>query len=106
QTVTVTLNEVNPGLSVNGTFDGSHYQDWISGVASFDFFDAFCVDPYERIDYNETLVYQIQDPSSLNNYESISRLIGGYLGSSRSNEDAAAVQWAIWELVVDGNTDP
>ncbi|MEO8614545.1 MAG: hypothetical protein ABI600_05340 [Luteolibacter sp.] len=98
QNFSATLVDIVPGLPVTGTLDnGSFTQQYPSGVMRFTDFDAFCVDPLQSISYGETLIYQIQDPISLVNYDKISRLVGGYLASSRSDQNAAAVQWAIWE---------
>lgn len=106
QTLTATLAEINPGAPVSGTFNnGSFVQNYPSGVLDFTDFDAFCVEPLEDLSFGQTVVYQIQDPGSLSNSETISRLVGGYLSSiSSSNPQldpglhAAAVQWAIWEV--------
>jgi len=99
QTLTATLNGISPGLAVNATLDnGSFFQDYPSGVMDFAEFDAFCVEPLQSLSFGETLVYQIQSPLSLASHDSIARLVGGYLASSRSGLDAAAVQWAIWEI--------
>ena len=38
---------------------------------------------------------------SLSATDTISRLIGGYLLSSQSAQEAAAVQWAIWEVTTE-----
>lgn len=98
QNLSATLVEITPGLAVTGTLDnGSYTPTNPAGVLHFTQFDAFCVEPLQDLSYGQTLVYQIQDPVSLGNSEIISRLVGGYLSSSRTNADAAAVQWAIWE---------
>jgi hypothetical protein len=102
QTLTATLAGINPGAPVSGTFDnGSFVQDYPSGVLDFTDFDAFCVEPLETLSFGQTVVYQIQDPISLSNSETISRLVGGYLASSQTGLDAAAVQWAIWEVTAE-----
>jgi hypothetical protein len=64
-------------------------------------FSAFCVEPLQDISYGETLTYQVQNPLSLANYDTIARLVGGYLASTGSDQDAAAVQWAIWEVTTE-----
>lgn len=106
QNLTATLTGFDPVLTVKGTLDnGNFIQNYPSGVMKFTDvtnsanFDAFCVDPLQNLGYPETLVYQIQSPSLLANYDMIARLVGGYLASSRTSQDAAAVQWAIWETV-------
>lgn len=113
QNLSATLLGVSPGLAVNGTFDnGSYVTDIPSGVLHFTEFDAFCVEPDQELSFPETLIYQIQDPAKLANSETIARLVGGFLASSQSAQDAAAVQWAIWEVtnetlsgpsLIDGN---
>lgn len=107
QNLSATLTNIAPGLAVTGTFDsGSFIQQYPSGEMRFTDFDAFCVEPAAGISYGETLIYQIQDPLSLGNYDKISRLVGGYLASSRSDQNAAAVQWAIWETTYETVNSP
>jgi hypothetical protein len=89
-------------MSVNGTInDGGFIQDYPSGVMRFTEFDAFCVDPTEDISFGESLVYQVQDISLLTNFSTVARLVGGYLSSGQTAQDAAAVQWAIWETTTE-----
>ncbi len=64
-------------------------------------FSAFCVEPLQDISYGETLVYEIQSPISLANSDIIARLIGAYLSAPASDQTAAAVQWAIWEVTTE-----
>lgn len=68
------------------------------GIADF---GAFCVEPLQDLSYGQTLIYQVQNTSTLANANTIARLVGGYLASSRTNLDAAAVQWAIWETTTE-----
>ena len=104
QNLTATLNGITQGLAVNGTFANGTFFQIPSGVTNFSEFDAFCVQPLEHAQFGETLVYQIQNPALLDGSVMISHLIGGYLASPRTNADAAAVQWAIWEINADTNT--
>ena len=107
QNFPATLVGVSPGLAVTGTVDnGSFTQEYPSGVMHFTDFDAFCVEPTQAVSFGETLVYQVQDPSSLGNYDKIARLVGGYLSSSQTAADAAAVQWAIWETTTETLSSP
>ena len=102
QNLSATFVDINPMLPVTGTIDnGSTTPTNPAGVMHFIEFDAFCVEPTQHTDYGETLVYQIQDPLSLGNSDKIARLVGGYLASSRTPQDAAAVQWAIWETTTE-----
>ncbi|MBK1881758.1 PEP-CTERM sorting domain-containing protein [Luteolibacter pohnpeiensis] len=101
QTLTATLTEVSPGTTVYGTVDGNFYQDWVTGVTAFDKFDGFCVQPAEHLSYGETVVYDIQDASTLTNSAIVAKLIGGYLASDMSPAQASAVQWAIWEVLAE-----
>jgi hypothetical protein len=71
-------------------------------TGDFDF-SAFCVEPLQDIQFGDTLVYDIQDPLSLTNSEIIARLVGAYLSSDLSDQTAAAVQWAIWEVTTEVN---
>lgn len=107
QNLSATLVGTNPGLSVNGTLDnGAFTMDYPSGVLDFTEFDAFCVEPSQGLSYGETLVYQVQDIKLLPNYDTIARLVGGFLASPRGNEDAAAVHWAIWETTSETLSSP
>jgi hypothetical protein len=107
QNISATFVDISPSLAVTGTIDnGSFIQEYPSGVLHFTDFEAFCVEPTQDLSYGESLVYQVQEPSSLGNYDKISRLVGGYLASSRSAADAAAVQWAIWEVTTETLSNP
>jgi hypothetical protein len=106
QNLPVTFDGVAPGLPVHGTFYGSDPLDLPSGVSSFGNMKAFCVEPTEPLEYGESLVYQIQDSASLANHDTISKLVGGFLASPQDERHAAAVQWAIWEVVLDGVDAP
>lgn len=113
QNLTATLNGIRPGLTLNGTWDnGRSVYDYPAGVMNFTGqdintdFSAFCVEPLQDISYGETLIYQFQDPLSLVNHDMIASLVGGYLASSGSDQDAAAVQWAIWEVTNDTSPIP
>jgi hypothetical protein len=107
QSIPATLVDIDPVLAVNGTLDnGSFIQDYPSGVMRFTEFDAFCVEPLEAISYGESLIYQVQDISQLGNSDTIARLIGGYLNSTQSAQEAAAVQWAIWEITTESQSGP
>lgn len=108
QNLTATLNGISPGLTLKGTWnDGGFVYDYPAGVMNFTDeatdtdFSAFCVEPLQDISYGETLTYQVQSPLSLANSDTIARLVGGYLASSGSDQDAAAVQWAIWEVTTE-----
>ena len=104
QSLPATLNGLGPEMLTSGTYNGVNYETRNAGILRFDFGDAFCVDPLQDLSFPETLVYQIQDPLSLANQNTISRLVGGYLASGQTNLDAAAVQWAIWEVAVEGSS--
>lgn len=107
QSIPATLIDISPVLAVNGTLDnGSFIQDYPSGVLRFTEFEAFCVEPLQDIAYGQTLVYQTQDISLLSNSDTIARLVGGFLSSSRGAQDAAAVQWAIWEITNESLAGP
>jgi hypothetical protein len=107
QNLTATLITIAPGLPVNGTLDnGNFVQDYPSGVLQFGDFEAFCVEPFEDLFYGETLVYSIQGVGLLPNSDQISRLVGGFLASSRSDQEAAAAQWAIWEITTENLLPP
>jgi len=108
QSLTVQFVEINPNVAVNGSVSGNHFMDYPSGVAVFKEFNAFCVEPLQDLSYGETVTYDVQDAGTLNNSITIARLIGGYLQSitpGQTQEEAAlhaaAVQWAIWEVVAE-----
>src|SRR5690606_3951737 len=93
--------EISPAVKVNGSFDGDFFMDYPSGLSVFNEFQAFCVDPLQSLSYGESVTYEVQDISDLASSLIIARLIGGYLASERTDLDAAAVQWAIWEVVAE-----
>lgn len=102
QTITVNFVEINPNLPVSGSFSApGNFYDIPSGLVHFQTFDGFCVEPLQALTYGETVVYDIQDPSNLGNSATIASLVGGYLASGRTAVDAAAVQWAIWEVIAE-----
>lgn len=109
QTYQTKLLSISPALSVNGTFNGGvTTRNYTSGVNNFQNltdpafdFPAFCADPIQFISVGQTLTYQVTNLSLLNNSNKVARLVGGYLGSSKTAADAAAVQWAIWEVIAE-----
>ena len=107
QNLSATLVGITPGLGVNGTVNnGAFVQDYASGVLHFTEFDAFCVEPGQDLAFGETLIYQMQSPGLLTNSDTIARLVGGYLASPKSDQDAAAVHWAIWEITSETMSSP
>ncbi len=107
QSLPAQLIDISPGASVNGTFNnGVSIVDLYSGEMRFQEFNAFCVEPAQGISYGESLVYQVQDAALLQNSTQIAKLIGGYLASARTGQDAAAVQWAIWEMTTESSASP
>lgn len=111
QSLDAHLVDISPFIPVTGTLnDGSFIQEYTSGVMNFTTttpgfldFTAFCVDPAQDVAYGDSLVYQVQDVSTLAYADEVSRLVGGYLASARTAVDAAAVHWAIWEVVGETN---
>lgn len=101
QSLTVNFVEIGSHIPVNGSVNGSHFFDYPSGVSVFQEFQAFCVEPLQDISYGEAVTYDVQDVSNLNNSLLVAKLIGAYLASDQTAQDAAAVQWAIWEVVAD-----
>ncbi len=102
QNLTATLSGFGPGLPISGTFNnGLLTQQYASGVLNFTEFSAFCVEPNQDVAFGQTLVYQVQNPSTLNNSDTVARLVTSYLASPKTAQDAAAVQWAIWETVTE-----
>lgn len=106
QNLSTELLGFNPTRQVMGTINGSAApgQEYTSGVMNYQdftnstFFDAFCVQPSASMSINDTPTYLVQDISLLPNSYEISLLVDLYLGSSKTTEDGAAVQWAIWEI--------
>ena len=101
------LEELSLGLTTTGTFTGnrngsSHY----AGVLMFNYADAFCIQPLEGININDKVVYTIMPLTSLANNTPISNIVGRFLKSNQSADEAAGAQWAIWEIVGDGNINP
>ena len=111
QSLDAQLVDISPFVPVTGTInDGSFIQEYTSGVMNFTSLDpgfsnfsAFCVEPSQDIAYGDSLVYQVQDIGTLARADEISRLVGGYLASAQTSLDAAAVHWAIWEVVGETN---
>jgi hypothetical protein len=101
QTLETTFDLLSPGQNVTGTWDnGVTVNNYPAGELQFSKFDAFCAEPGILIGTGP-LIYTIQSPSSLANYDTISRLVGGYLASSQTNQEAAGFQWAIWEVIAE-----
>lgn len=97
-------------MDVEGTFDNKvHTQTLRSGLMNFTVVSdnsslkGFCVDIYQSISPG-AVTYTTTSLSSLNNSGKVASLMGGYLGSAQTSLDAAAVQWAIWEVVFEGST--
>ncbi|WP_411826192.1 PEP-CTERM sorting domain-containing protein [Luteolibacter sp. AS25] len=109
QTIQAKLTEISPALSVKGSFDsGNNYSYYTAGVNQFEStsssgfdFEAFCVEPDAGITVGDTLSYTVTDLSQLTNSDKIAKVIGGFLASSQNASQAAAAQWAIWELVAE-----
>lgn len=113
QNLSAELLDIVPGLTVRGTLnDGDFIEDYRTGVNQFrdltnsTFFDAFCVEPEVSMGFGDTATYQIQDVSLLPQSNTIALLVGGYLASGRTDADAAAVQWAIWEVTTENYSNP
>lgn len=107
QSVNATFFNVNPALSVVGTFDaGGTFRTLNSGIMNFDIGEAFCADPDQTIISGETVHYTIQPNSALPNSSTIAKIFGGYLASGQTTLDAAGAQWAIWEVLKDGVGSP
>jgi hypothetical protein len=45
--------------------NGSFIQEYPSGASLFTEFEAFCGDPLQGLTYGQNLIYQIQDPTTL-----------------------------------------
>jgi hypothetical protein len=113
QNLTTTYTGIGIGSQVEATWtNGTEVYNRNTGVMTFVGFDAFCVEPFQGLDPGQEVTYQIQDPQSLANYNTIARLVTAYLQSNKTAEDAAAIQWAIWETtseellapsLIDGN---
>lgn len=105
QNLNVSLEAVSPSQTFSGSFTGAGgFAPRIAGVLDFDYAGAFCVEPLQSV--SGTVNYEIQPNGSLANSASIAKVVGAYLQSSKTNEDAAAAQWAIWEIVGDGILNP
>jgi hypothetical protein len=106
QNLSTELLGFSPTQQVMGTINGNAApgQEYTSGVMKYqDFtnstlFDAFCVQPSVLMSINDLPTYLIQDISLLPNSYQISLLVDLYLTSNKTSVDAAAVQWAIWEI--------
>lgn len=110
QSVTAILNTVDPRLDVRGTFDNVTTSNYASGVANFTStagaFDGFCAEPLQGINFSAPVVFEVQDPSSLTNHQQVGRIVSAYLASSQTAAQAAAAQWAIWEVTNESQVHP
>jgi len=107
QSIPTTYDLVTPGFGVNGTVNNEDLiLDYPSGVMSFKniSFDAFCVEPLVDLPYDTTLVYEVTDIATLTNSNAVALVVAYYLASQQTPEDAAAVQWAIWELTTENSS--
>jgi hypothetical protein len=96
---------IDPGSSVKGTFDGTNFRFVQSGLVQFEGFEAFCIEPTQGISIGEVVDYDIAFSYSAPDVtESIAKLVGNYYSSGQTANEAAATQWAIWEVVIDGTT--
>lgn len=103
QTLTDTFISIEPGVSAKGTFDGTNFRFVNSGIVQFTGFEAFCIEPLQGISVGEEVTYDIAyDYSTPEISGAIAKLTGGYYASGQSDLEAAAAQWAIWELLLDG----
>ncbi len=101
QTLNVSLTSVTPSETISGSFTGAGgFANRLAGVLVFDYADAFCVEPLQSV--SGVVTYDVQSYNSLPNADSIARVLGAYLGSSKTSLEAASAQWAIWEIVGDG----
>lgn len=103
QNLDTLYTNIIPGLDVQGTVTDGEYTNFRTGVMLFPDFQAFCVQPEERLGFNEPVVYQAQEIGLLTNHVQVSLLVGGYIASLGTDADAAAVQWAIWEVTTEKN---
>jgi hypothetical protein len=101
QTLTATFTGVNPGVTSSGTLNGGSFTNTSAGVMDFSDFNAFCIEPDQFINNGETVVYQVQSSATLASADAVGRILGGFLLSDQSANQAAAAQWAIWEVLVD-----
>lgn len=105
QNIEVQLTGLNPSINgVSTSYDGTNFQSQDIGVLVFDIGPAFCVEPGASLNYPDTLIYSVTDPSTLEANDIIAKLIGGFVASDGSALNAAAVQLAIWEVLGDNST--
>ena len=95
-----------PSLATQGVVDGDFAVGGPAGELLFDGFSGFSVDPFQALQLSEAVVFTIQDAATLAEIGAVQRIVGGYGASGRTGLDAAGAQWAIWEAVFDGTTDP
>ena len=103
QNLETMYSNIIPGLDVQGTVTDGEYTNFRTGVMLFPDFHAFCVQPEERLEFNDPVVYQAQEIGLVTNHAQVSLLVGGYIASLGTDENAAAVQWAIWEVTTEKN---
>ena len=114
QTLNAKLIDYDPQLTISGTVNNEATTvAYPSGVMNFQnldnatTFQAFCVEPLEDLFYGDELLYQVQDIATLSQAVSngVEKLVGGFLASTQDAANAAAVQWAIWELTTESSGD-
>lgn len=101
QTLNAQLIDISPGLNVSGSFNGVNNWDLYVGALNFDTFQAFCTEPLVGTSYGETYTFQVTNSAVLSHSNEVSRLLTAYYASPQDNLNAAAVQWAIWEVIVE-----
>lgn len=105
QNISVSVTGLSPGINkISTAYDGSFFQLQDAGVLQTSVGNAFCVQPGVPLNYPETLVYTVTNVSNLASNDIIAKLVGGYLASPQDALNAAAVQLAIWEVLLDGST--
>jgi hypothetical protein len=106
QDITALYIEDSPTISALGTFNGTNFATYNAGLSQFDSFEAFCIEPLVTLPVGSTVGYDIFDLSPPAVATAISHLVGGFYASSQDGLNAAAVQWAIWEVLTDGMSSP
>lgn len=106
QTLNTKFIDISPALDVTGTVDGGNQRDLFVGVMNFDSFQGFCVEPLAGMTYGQNYTYELATaPAVLPRADFVNRLITAYNESPQSARDAAAIQWAIWEVIIEDDAN-